>query len=182
MKKSTMVLGVSLAFATFLPFSASAQQQPAQTSVERELRSLGNRTGEIVRLLEELVAQRAEDQRLRRLQVAVLALQLRSTGISSIEERIRNLEDRVATAKEQVSQIEAELERLTQRALDDSIKPEGRRRLEASRGQMESQLELANQRAWNYERQILDLQNDLNSKRGNVEALEEIVMEGLSSL
>jgi chromosome segregation ATPase len=166
-----------------MPFSVHAQQESSQTTVERELRMLGDRTAEVIRLLEELVAQRAEDQRLRRIQVAVLALQLRSTAITSIEERIRTLEDRAASANQRVAQLEAEIERIDKRMMDASMrKAEGRKRLEDSKSQAETQLEIATQRAWSYESQILDLQNDLNDKQQNMEALEGIVMEWLGDL
>ena len=182
MKTTTMIAGVSLSIATLIPITLTAQQQPAQTTVERELRSLENRTGEIVKLLEELVVQRAEDQRLKRLQVAVLALQLRSTAIAGIEGRIRTLEDRAMDANENSARLEAEIERINERALDDSVKEGARNRLENSRKQIESQLEIVSQRAWTYERQILDLQNELAGKRRNLEALEGIVTEWLNNL
>ncbi len=182
MKSTTMIAGVSLSIATLIPITLAAQQQSSQTTVEQELRSLENRTGEIVRLLQELVAQRAEDQRLKKLQIAVLALQLRSTVISGIENRIRTLEDRVAAEQMTVSQLEAEIRRIEDRALDDSVKEPARRRLENSKKQMEGQLEISSQRVWSIEKQILDLQNDLAEKKRDVEELEEIVMEGLSNL
>jgi hypothetical protein len=182
MKTTTMIAGVSLSLATLAPITLAAQQQPTQATVESELRSLGDRTGEIVRLLKEIVAQNAEDQRLKKLQVAVLALQLRTTVITAVEDRIRTLEDRAAEANERVAQLEIEIERINQRALDDSIKEGPRLRLQNSKKQVESQLEIASQRAWSYERQVLDLQNELTEKRRDVEALEEIVMEGLKNL
>ena len=182
MKKTTTIVGGLMLLATFVPFTVTAQQQSSQTTVERELRSLGIRTGEVVKLLEELVAQRAEDQRLRRLQVAVLALQLRSTAISDIEGRIRTLEDQAMAANDRATQFQAEIERLDERALDDSIKEGVRRRLENAKAQVEAQIETATHRAWTLEKKILDLQNDLSEKRRNVEALEEIVMQGLSDL
>ena len=182
MKTTTMIVGVFLSIATLAPCALTAQQQSSQTTVERELRSLEHRTGEIVRLLQELVTQRAEDQRLKRLQVAVLVLQLRSTVINDIENRIRDLEDRTASENQKVAQIEAEIQRLDQRAQDDSIKEGARQRLENSRNQMADQLEMASQRAWSLEKQILDLQNELTEKRRNVKSLEEIVMEGLNNL
>jgi hypothetical protein len=177
-----MIVAVSLSILTLVPITLTAQQQSSQPTIERELRSLENRTGEIVSLLRELVAQSAEDQRLKRLQVAVLALQLRSTVISGIEERIRTLQDRAAEANENAARLEAEIERINQRALDDSIKEGPRQRLQNSKKQVEMQLEIISQRAWTYEKQILDLQNELNEKKRNVEDLEEIVMEGLNNL
>ena len=182
MKTKAGIVAVLMFAATVAPLTVTAQQKSSPTSVEKDLRSLRLRTGEIVKLLEELVAQQAEDQRLKRLQVAVLALQLRSTVISGFEERIRTLEDRAAEANERAAQLEAELQRINERALDESIKEGPRLRLQNSMTQIESQLELAKQRAWNYEKKILDLQNELNGKKRNVEALEEIVMEGLNNL
>lgn len=182
MKTTTRIVGMLLFTAVVVPLTVTAQQQSSQTSVEQELRSLGLRTGEIVKLLEELVAQQAEDQGLKRLQVAVLALQLRSTAIAGIEERIRTLEDRAMDANENAARLEAEIERINERALDDSVKEGARNRLENSKKQIEGQLEIVSQRAWTYERQILDLQNELAGKRRNVEALEEIVTEWLNNL
>ena len=182
MKTRTMFVGVSLSIATLVPFTVTAQQQPSQSTIDRELRSLDQRTGEIVKLLQEHVVQRAEDQRLKKLQIAVLALQLRSTAISDIEGRIRTLSDRATAANERTVQLEAEIERINERALDDSIKEGARERLENQKNQIESQIEIASQRAWSLEKEILDLQNELIEKRRNVEALEEIVMQGLSDL
>ncbi len=182
MKTTTIIVGALLLMATVMPTTVTAQQQSSQTTVEQELHSIGLRTGKVVKLLEELVAQRAEEQRLKRLQIAVLVLQLRSTVIAGIEDRIRTLGDRAEAEQARATQLEAEIQRVNERALDDSIKGPMRKRLENSKNQLEDQLEIATQRAWSFEKQILNLQNELSEKRRNVEALEEIVMEGLNNL
>ena len=51
-----------------------AAQQTAPGTVEEELHALRLHTGETVNLLRELITQGAEDQKLKRLQVAVLAI------------------------------------------------------------------------------------------------------------
>ena len=169
-----------LAIFVFLPQTTAAQQQTAQATVEQELHTLGLRTSEAVELLRELVYQRAEEQKLKRLQVAVLALQLRSTAISDIEERIRTLEDRVVTASEELAQLDAELERINSVFGLEKTPQAQRERLASSRTKLESRIDVIKNRIWTYERQILDVQNELSTKRRDVSALEEVVMEGLS--
>jgi hypothetical protein len=51
---------------------------------------------------------------------------------------------------------------------------------ESNRQMVVRQIDLAQQRTWSFERLVLDLQNELAAKQREVEALEEIVMEGLS--
>ena len=52
--------------------------------------------------------------------------------------------------------------------------------LESTRENIVRQIDLAQQRTWSLERLVLDLENELAAKRRDVEALEEVVMEGLS--
>jgi len=46
----------------------------------------------------------------------------------------------------------------------------------------EAQIDMIEERIWLVERQIVDLENELAAKRRDVNALEEIVMEGLGEL
>ena len=52
--------------------------------------------------------------------------------------------------------------------------------LESTRENIVRQIDLAQQRTWSLERLVLHLENELAAKRRDVEALEEVVMEGLS--
>jgi hypothetical protein len=181
MKNAGTAFAVFLMSFLLLHPSISAQQPAAQGTTAQEIESLATRTGEVVELLRLLVAQRDEDLQLKRLQVAILALQLRSSTIGDIQDRILTLEDRTATAKEELTSLDAEIQRLETVMAGREEMPElQRQRLQASRNLIETQIDVINQRIWTYERQILDLQNDLTGKRRNVDALEEIVMEGLS--
>jgi predicted nucleic acid-binding Zn-ribbon protein len=157
-------------------------QQASPGTVEEELHSLAMQTGETVKLLRQLVTQNAADQQLKRLQVAIIALQLRSVAIGEIEARIQTLEDRAASANEELAQLEAESERVGTLADRESI-PEGERdHLSSMKTMLESQIEMIKERIWLIESKIVDLQNDLAAKRRDVDALEEIVMEGLGDL
>jgi len=160
----------------------AAQQQPSAATVEDELRLLRDRTGEVVDLLRELVAQREADHQLRRLQVAVLALQLRSSAITDIEARIRTLEDRAASADEDLTRLNAEMDRIRDVAGSDSTPAAEREHLASMEAMLESQVDMVKQRIWSLERQIIDLQNELIAKRRDADALEELVMEGLGDL
>ena len=159
-----------------------AAQQTAPGTVEEELHALRLHTGQTVNLLRELITQGAEDQKLKRLQVAVLALQLRSTAIGEIEARIRTLEDRAAAANEELAQLDAERERVDVIAERDSTPDAEREHLSAMKTMFESQIDMIKERVWLIKSQIVDLQNELAAKRRDVDALEEIVMEGLSDL
>ena len=175
--KQLVVVGLSVA--VLAPWAATAQEHISAPSVQEELRALGVQAGEAVVLLKQLVARRGDELRLKRLQVAVLALQLRSTSIGEIEARIRTLEDRAATAREEAAQLEAEIERIDTVAGSDTTTDPEREHLATMRTRFEVQIDMVEQRVWSIERQILDLQNELIDKRRDVEALEEIVMEGL---
>jgi chromosome segregation ATPase len=175
------IFAIAISVFLFLPQLVAAQQV-APGTVEEELHALGLHTGETVRLLRQLVAKRAVDQKLKRLQVAVLALQLRSNTIGEIDRRIRTLEDRATEVRDLTANFEAESRRIEEMAQNDSITDENRAQLQSSRTQIETQIDLAAQRLWSLESQIFDLQNELASKRRDVDALEEIVMEGLGDL
>ena len=159
---------------------SSAQNVPSTESVARELQVISERAGRAVTLLEELVGQRSEELGLRRLQVAVLVLQLRSNAIGEIEARIQTLQDRVTEAGEYSTQIESEIEHINDVLTADTTSDEEKTQLESSRNQLDRQIELTQQRVWSLERQILDLENEIAAKRRDVDSLEEIVMEGLS--
>ena len=175
------VLTIVLPALLLLPIPAAAQQA-APGTVEEELHALRLHSGETVNLLRELASQRAEELYLKRLQVAVLALQLRSTAIGEIEARMRTLEDRAASANEELTQLEVESDRLDSLADRESIPDEEREQLASVKTMLESQTEMIKERVWLIERQIVDLQNELAAKRRDVDALEEIVMEGLGEL
>jgi hypothetical protein len=160
------------------PQLSVAQQPTAARTTEQELHTLATRSGEVVELLKQLVSQRDEDLQLRRLQVAILALQLRSSAISDIEARIRLLEDRAATANEELAQLDAESDRIDTIAAEESIPKEERSRI-VSKSMLEAQIEVVKQRVWLIESQIVDLQNELAAKRRDVDVLEETVMDGL---
>jgi chromosome segregation ATPase len=175
------IIEIAILVFLFVPQPVSAQQTIPGT-VEQELHALGLHTGETVKLLRQLVSQRAEEQKLKRLQVAVLALQLRSNTIGDIEGRIRTLEDRATEVRDLTAQFEAESERIEEMAQNGAITDEGRTQLQSSRTQIQTQIDLAVQRLWSLESQILDLRNELAAKRRDVDALEEIVMDGLGDL
>ena len=181
-KHLVVIIGLSVAA---LSPGASTAQEPTSASapgVQEELHALGGQVGEAVVLLKQLVAQRGDELRLKRLQVAVLALQLRSTSIGEIEARIRTLEDRVATAREEAAQLEAEIERLETLAGNNTMPEPEREQLTSMTPRLEAQTDIVNNRVWSIERQILDLQNELIDKRRDVDALEDIVMEGLNGI
>jgi chromosome segregation ATPase len=182
MKATNGVVVIGLSLAMLLQSTAEAQQSSNLSPVEHELQILGTQTGEIVELLKELVFQRTEEQKLKRLQVAVLALQLRSTAIGEIEARIRLLEDRAAAANEELAQLDAESQRIDTIAGSESTPEAEREHLSSMKTMFESQIDMIKERIWLIESQIVDLQNELASKRRDVDVLEEIVMEGLSDL
>jgi len=177
-----LIVTISLSVAVLVPGAAIAQDPLTAPGVQEELHALGSQVGEAVVLLKQLVAQRGDELRLKRLQVAVLALQLRSTSIGEIEARIRTLEDRLAAAKEEAAQIEAEIEHLETLAGNDTMPEPEREQLTSMTPRLEAQIDMVNNRVWSIERQILDLQNELIDKRRDVDALEEIVMEGLNGI
>lgn len=177
-----LVVIVGLSIAGFAPSAATAQERSSVPTVQEELHTLGVQVGEAVALLTQLIAQRGDQLELNRLQVAVLALQLRSTSIGEIEARIRILEDRAAMAREEAVQLDAEIQHIETIAGSDTTKEPDREHLASMRPRLEAQIDMVKQRVWSIERQILDLQNELIDKRRDVDALEEIVMEGLGDL
>lgn len=182
MRATTHVAIAGLALILLQPCPGAAQQESGPSPVEDELRNLGTHVADIVNLLEDLVAQRSEDLQLRRLQVSVLALQLRSSSISDIEGRIRTLDDRATSANEELAQLDAERERIRETAELETLPEAEREHLASMETMFEAQVDMIKQRIWQTERQIVDLQNDLAEKRRDVDILEEIVMEGLGEL
>ncbi len=169
-----------LAIAISAPPMTHAQQVNPVNDPGNELRVLGEQAGQVVRLLEQLLEQRSTEIELRRLQVAVLTLQLRSNSIGDIEARVQTLQDRAGEAREYSTQLESELQRLDDVLAAEATQEQERANLESSREMVVRQIDLAQQRTWSLERLALDLENELAAKRRDVEALEEIVMEGLS--
>lgn len=175
------MLVVGCILAVLAPLAA-AQEGASAPVDETELHVLGTRADRALGLLEQLVAQRDDELRLRKLQVAILALQLRSTSIGEVESRVHTLEDRLSSTKEESAQLEAEIDRLDSLASSDTTTESEREQLTSAKPLLEAQLDLIKQRVWSLEGQILDLQNELTAKRRDVDALEEIVLEGLSDL
>lgn len=178
MWKSFVLFGLALAFST--PAAVTAQEPEPTRDLARELHVIGERSDQAVALLRQLVDQRATEIELRRLQVAVLALQLRSTAIADIEARVQTLQDRAGEAKEYKTQLESEIERIDDLLAAETTQEQERPNLESSRNMVVRQIDLAQERVWSLERLVLDLENELAAKRRDVEALEEIVMESLS--
>lgn len=176
------VAATGLVLAMLVPLTAQAQQSANTSSVEHELQTIGAHSSEIVDLLRELVSRRNEELKLKRLQVAVLALQLRATAIGEIEARIRTLEDRAATANEELARLVAEKEHIDTIASRESTAEAERENFSSMQKMFESQVDMIKERIWLIESQIVDLQNELAAKRRDEDALEEIVMEGLGDL
>ncbi len=161
--------------------SSMAQEPPSDTTIQRELAELRIRADEGLTLMKELISQKQEENRLKKLQVAVLALQLRSSSIGDIQKRIRTLEDRLAETKEVSAQMLAETNRIEEMISADSTADAERNDLRATKKQLDTQVELVNERIWELERQIIDLQNELSAKRREIDSLEATVIEGLSN-
>ena len=171
---------IVLAVFVSAPATHFAQELDPAHELSRELHLIGERTGQAVSLLQKLLDQRSTEIELRRIQVAVLALQLRSNAIAEIEARVQTLQDRAAEAREYATQLDSEIKRIDDLLAAETTQEPERASLESSRDMVVRQIDLAQQRTWALERQVLDLENELAAKRRDVEALEEIVMDGLS--
>ena len=175
--RSTAVTGVLV---LMIASTICAQETVTMSQIGGELENLSGHSKRAVALLEQLVSQKSDELDLRRLEVAVQALQLRSGAINDLVDRILILRDRVAGFEQSSSHLESEVDRLEDAMTGDDLRDGQRAQLQSSRNQVERQIEISQGRIYDLERQILDHENDLAAKRRDIDALEEIVMEGLS--
>jgi len=180
--RACIVYLVAVAFFSTISASPSfAQQMQSKTTVQGELAELRIKADEGLTLVRELISLKREENKLKRLQVAVVALQLRSGSITDIEKRIQTLEDRLTQTKEMSAQMQAEGLRLEEMIGANGTTDSERDEHRTTKKRFDTQIELVTERIWELERKIIDLQNELSAKRREIDSLESIVVEGLGA-
>jgi hypothetical protein len=153
-----------------------------EESVAAELQLLNRRTDEAMALLRALIEDREEELKLRKLEVAVLALQLRSTALEDLEAERRRLQERKASSDEELGRMKGEFEGIEGLLESEEISDREKANLQHTWSRVESEVKLIEDRIWQLDRSIVDLENEIVRKRRDVDHLEEIVTNGLSDL
>lgn len=180
MGRLSRTLIVTFIGACLVPLCVQAQDPPTATSLEQEFRVLNQRAGEVIELMRQMMHQQAEEYALRRLEIAIQAVELRSQAMRVLESRIQELEDRNTQSAETVAAMKAESTRI-QDIMDDSETPEDElTNLGDIKSRIDTQTELEKSKLWNLESSILDLQNELADRQRDLDSLEEFVVSGLN--
>jgi chromosome segregation ATPase len=153
-----------------------------EESAAAELQLLNRHTEEVMALLRTLIEDRGEELKLRKLEVAVLALQLRSGALDDLEAQRRRLQERKTSSEEELGRMRQELEGIEGLIEAEEITDGERSQLQGAWKRVDSEVKLIEDRVWQLDRSVVDLENDIERKRRDVDHLEELVANGLSDL
>lgn len=153
-----------------------------EETVAAELQLLNRHTEEVMVLLRALIEDRGEELKLRKLEIAVLALQLRSGALDDLETQRRRLQERRTSSEEELGRMRQELEGIEGLIQAEEITDGERSQLQGTWKRVDSEVKLIEDRVWQLDRSIVDLENDIARKRRDVDHLEELVANGLSDL
>lgn len=159
-------------------------QAPDVDPAHVELAAINRSILEIVEILRVHLTQRDQDLELRRIEVAIAALDLRSRGILLLEDRMHRLQDERDNAEQRRSRLQQQIAEFEERLRTTDQNTDGQTHLNLSRAldRITAESELIESTLWDLDRQILDFQNQIGQERDSLQHLEEMVDEALETL
>ena len=156
--------------------SAPAENDPNLATISRSVE-------ELVEILRLHVTYLDQDLELRRIEVAIAALELRSKFILQMEGRLQQLQAERDNAEQHQSRIRQQTTELEDRLAETNQTTNAQSYLNLRRAleRLETETELIENTIWDLDRQILDLQNQIARERSSLASLEEMVEEALES-
>ena len=163
---------------------SAGAQSPTSDATEGDLADISRSIRQLVELLDDHLAQRERDFELRRVEVAIAALDLRSRAMLQMQDRLQRIQDERDTAEGRRSLLEQQVAEFEERVRTTDQTTDGQTHLNLSRAieRLTAESELIENTIWELERQALDLQNQIARERDSLRHLEEIVDEALDSL
>ncbi len=171
---SAALLAVLGAAAFLSPALAQEPATASATTLEQELTQLNQTMREIAELMRTYIARQEVDMILKR-------IELHRRYLNPLEEELRrtrstkeNMEEEIERMSAMIIEMEEQIAREDSDGLDPADSP-ARQAID----RMELHLKLTKDRQWTLEQRVLSLENDLSSRRQEMEALEEIADEQL---
>jgi DNA repair exonuclease SbcCD ATPase subunit len=159
---------------------AAAGSDPPST----ELASLDRSVRELVALLHDYLDGRDEELELRRIEVAIAALDLRSRSIDRLESDLQNALQRRDNIDQRKARMERQVAEFSERLLDvdQTSKPDEHANLLRAKANLEAELERLTDETWRLDQRAIDIENRILDKRRAIEHLEDMVDEALGDL
>lgn len=173
---------IAVAFVGFVGAAGAQSSNTAQGSVD--LSAINHSIQELVEILRLHLTQLDQDIELRRIEVAIAALDLRSKAILQMEGRLHGLRGERDNAEQRQLRIQQQTAELDERLRETNQTTDGQSHLNLGRAleRLQAERELIENTIWELDRQILDLQNQIGQERRSLDHLEEMVDEALGSL
>ncbi len=154
-----------------------------ETTIQAELQQLTQRTDEVIVLLRALLQGREAEQGLRRLEVAIAALQLKTGTLANLESRLQQLRAEKAAAEERLVRVrDEELAHIDGMLQSEKIPDDERSQVALYRAQKVAEIERLESKIWSFDQSIIDLENSITRQRRDIDHLAAIVADGLDSL
>jgi hypothetical protein len=159
-------------------------QSPDTAHGAVDLPAINQSIQELVEILRLHLTQLDQDLELRRIEVAIAALDLRSKAILQMDGRLQRLQTERDNAEQRQLRIEQQAAEFEGRLRETNQTTDGQAHLNLARAleRLNAETELIENTIWDLDRQILDLQNEIGQERSSLDHLEEMVDEALGSL
>ncbi len=173
-----------LAVGVLVLMSLAVVVQAQEVATAGDVADLGRSMRELVELLRSWLQRTDEDLELRRLEVAIAALDIRSRAISRLETELQSIRDRRDGADQRRERMQRQIEELEDRLLeaDPTGEPAIAANLRQAKARTEAEAERLDEEIWRLDQRILDLENAIVEKVRAIQHLEELVDEALSRM
>jgi chromosome segregation ATPase len=168
----TAIFIIMTALVICSPFTAFGQDDTPVSCADVDV--LAASIDQLSSALRSSLDQQAQHQNLL---IAIEYLQFRSRSIESLEAEVRRVEDRRTNSEERLARMKAEVESMENELAELPPEEETNRRLAIDGYRRLREVEEG--RIDRYDRQILDLENQITEGRRHLLALEDFVIENL---
>jgi chromosome segregation ATPase len=151
---------------------------------DTDLSAINQSIQQLVEILRLHLTQLDQDLELRRIEVAIAALDLRSRAILQKEGRLHGMRGDRDNAEQRRSRVQQQTAELEERLRDTNQTTDGQAHLNLGRAleRLSAESEMIESTIWDLDRRILDLQNEIGQERRSLDHLEDMVDEALGSL
>lgn len=158
-------------------------QSPVTPQGDPDLAAINRSLQQLVEILRLHLTQLDHDLELRRIEVAIAALDLRSKAVLLLEDRLQRLQGERDNAEQRQSRIRQQTAEIEDRLRETNQTTDAQSHLNLGRAleRLSAESELIESTLWDLDRQMLDLQNQIARERSSLEHLEEMVDEALGT-
>jgi predicted nucleic acid-binding Zn-ribbon protein len=158
-------------------------RSPEANATPADLATINRSIQQLVEILRIHLTQRDQDFELRRIEVAIAALDLRSSAILQMEDRLLRIQTERENADQRRSRMRQQIAEFEERLRSTNQTTDGQTHLNLAHAleRLTAESELIENTIWDLDRRILDLQNQIARERESLLHLEEMVDEALDS-